>query len=199
MLGAANGRVSERGEWDIDESDSAELEDGFTKLVDDYADWLDGKRPAPPGAVSMPRNLNKIKNALEHPDSAGSIGCGVGRNMQAITKDGKIYPCHRYAGEDNFLLGTVENGLSREKVEEYYRSVLSLKDDHCSKCWARITCGGQCPWYISSSDGTVGHPDEQSCNGIRSGHEKQLWLLHRINKKTNNQIGAQELKSEEIK
>ena len=96
--------------------------------------------------------------------------------MAKITAKGELYPCHRYAGDEEFKLGDLETGLDREKVEDYYRRILAGYDAHCSKCWARFSCGGQCPWYLSKEDGSIGFPDEEGCDGIRKGTENSLAL-----------------------
>ena len=88
--------------------------------------------------VRLPTDIAEA--ALRTPDTGPRIRCGVGRNMQAITRDGKIYPCHRYAGEDAFQLGTIEEGIDRNRLRDYYKSIVDVKEDHCSHCWARHRC-----------------------------------------------------------
>lgn len=183
MLGTTNGRAYQKDNWDVQGDDIIDLHQDFEALIDEYLAWLDGKGSRPPGAASLPRNIGRIAKALQQPQTTPSIGCGVGRNMQAISREGKIYPCHRYAGEDAFLLGTVETGIDYERLTKYYESVIDVHEEHCSKCWARFTCGGQCPWYVSKGDGSVAHPDKESCDGIRSGHEKQLYLIHQLSRR----------------
>lgn len=183
MVGASDGRADKKESWDLGEEDAQEMHAGGEQFLDDYLAWIDGIGPKPDSAESAPRNLHTILEALRTPDTGPRIRCGVGRNMQAITRDGKIYPCHRYAGEDAFLLGTVEGGIDENRLRSYYESIVDVKEKHCSHCWARVTCGGQCPWYISKSDGTVIGPDEESCNGIRRGHERLLWLAHQLRRR----------------
>ena len=183
MLGVSNGRATEKGPWDVQGEDILDLSAGLDTLIDDFVRSIDENSTPPPGAESIPRNLSRLRAALDNPSVSPSIGCGVGRNMQAFSASGNIYPCHRYAGEDSFLLGSVDKGIDAARLRKYYKDVLDVKEDHCSKCWARFTCGGQCPWYISKATGEVGHPDEESCNGIRQGQEKQLWLINELAKR----------------
>jgi uncharacterized protein len=183
MLGATDGRADHKDPWDLDPSDVQELSEQGEASLSEYLDWIDGRSPRPADASQVTRNLGPILEALRSPDPRPKVRCGVARNMQAITREGKIYPCHRYAGEDAFQLGTLDAGLDPVKVEAYYGALLKVKEEHCSHCWARITCGGQCPWYISKESGEIGHPDEPSCNGIRRGHERQLWFVHQLMKR----------------
>jgi uncharacterized protein len=117
-----------------------------------------------------------LREALALPRRRAGVGCGVARNMQAIAADGAITPCHRYAGEREYRLGDLEHGFDAARVEGYYREILDNYDRHCSACWARLICGGQCPWYVSRPDGHVGLPDEASCDSIRRGLQRALWF-----------------------
>lgn len=183
MLGSSDGRAGEKESWDVSENDLVEMKQEHGEALDSYLAWLDGRGPRPSDAAQLARNVQPMLEALQNPNPAPKVRCGVGRNMQAVTRDGKIYPCHRYAGEDAYQLGTLETGLDARKVEDYYASLVRVKEQHCSHCWARVTCGGQCPWYISKTNGEIGLPDETSCNGIRSGHERQLWFVHQLKKR----------------
>lgn len=180
MLGSSNGRADHKDAWDIQPEDLGAMREANERSIDAYVAWLDGKAQRADSAAHLDRAVSDLQTALRTPSTAPSIRCGVGRNMQAISRDGKIYPCHRYAGDAAFELGTLEQGLDEQKVRSYYDGVLRVKEEHCSKCWARITCGGQCPWYISTSEGAILHPDEASCEGIRRGHERLLYLTHRL-------------------
>jgi uncharacterized protein len=96
--------------------------------------------------------------------------CGVCRNMKAVTPGGDLYPCHRYVGMPAFKLGNIhEGGPDKARVERYYHAIYSAYEEKCTKCWARYLCGGQCPWYLSNDQGTVGPPDDATCDSIRGG------------------------------
>ena len=180
MLGTSTGRANHKESWDLQPEDLDHMRTEIDRSVDAYVDWLEGAGPRPESATQVEKGVRHLLPSLQAPTTAPSIRCGVGRNMQAVTRDGKIYPCHRYAGEDAFLLGDLEGGLDETKVRRFYDSLLGVKEEHCSKCWARITCGGQCPWYISDPSGAIVHPDEPSCDGIRGGHERMLYLIHKL-------------------
>jgi uncharacterized protein len=199
MLGASDGRVGERAPYDIQLEDIADLHSEHEQSLVNYLSWLDGTGPRPNNAGQVQRNLGPILRALQEPNTEPQIGCGVARNMQAITRDGKIYPCHRYAGDDAYQLGTLEDGLDPAKVHSYYDALFKVKEEHCSRCWARITCGGQCPWRISKVTGEILHPDVESCNGIRSGHERQLWFAHQLQRRGQLMEPASEEDDEDVR
>ena len=182
MLGVSSGRADGKEPWDVQTEDVESMSESGSRAIDAYADWVRGQGERPTQAGSVERGLHEIMRALTQPTTAPSVRCGVGRNMQAVSRDGKIYPCHRYAGDEAFLLGTLEEGLDEQKLRDYYDALLRVKEEHCSSCWARITCGGQCPWYISNAEGEILHPDEESCDGIRNGHERLLYAVHELRK-----------------
>jgi len=96
--------------------------------------------------------------------------------MTAVTEHGDIYPCHRYVGQKSFIIGRIDGGVDQSRLRAYFRDVFRVYDRHCASCWARIICGGQCPWYLSKPDGEIVDPDSESCDNIRKGAEKMLWL-----------------------
>lgn len=131
-----------------------------------------------PGFIS--KNLQRIHEDISRAQLEQTPRpklCGVCRNMKAVTPGGDLYPCHRYVGMPAFKMGNIhEGGLDREKVSNYYRALHENFASHCTQCWARYLCGGQCPWYLSTDDGKVIPPDEASCDGIRSSMETSLAL-----------------------
>ena len=40
-------------------------------------------------------------------------GCGSGTEYLAVTPWGDLYPCHQFVGEENFLLGNVDEGINK--------------------------------------------------------------------------------------
>jgi len=183
MLGTAGGRAHAKGPADLTDSDIAELHGGLDQSIEEYVQWMNGTGPKPPGR-SLDRSIKEIAAKVEAGPHNGRVGCGVGRNMLAYSENGTLYPCHRYAGEEAFQLGDVAGGLDMLKLAAFYREILDVYDEHCSKCWARAICGGQCAHYISGPDGHVHPPDVAGCNHLRSAFEKRLWLYSLI--KRNN-------------
>jgi uncharacterized protein len=189
VIGASVGRAHAKGPHDLGAAEAADLEREFELVIDQTLAWLDGEGKKPAGD-SLAKLLARLEESLARPRLRPGIGCGVVRNMQAVTADGTIYPCHRYAGEQGYALGTLERGLDPERVEGYYREILDGFDRHCSRCWARFTCGGQCPWYLSRPDGHVGLPDAASCDAIRASTEKQLWLFDELRRRAERAAAA---------
>ena len=71
-------------------------------------------------------------------------GCGSGTEYLAVTPEGDLYPCHQFAGQPEFLLGSVFTGFSGNPVrEEFYCSNVYEKPE-CRECWAKYYCSGGC-------------------------------------------------------
>ncbi len=47
-------------------------------------------------------------------------GCGSGTEYLAVTPWGDLYPCHQFVGEEEFLLGNVEEGITNTNMSLSY-------------------------------------------------------------------------------
>jgi uncharacterized protein len=89
--------------------------------------------------------------------------------------DGNLYPCHRYVGMENYVLGHVETGIDRARFADYLRAYFRTKAK-CERCWAINICGGYCPWYVSNGDGTCSPPHDWWCEEVLGWLEQGIWL-----------------------
>jgi len=71
-------------------------------------------------------------------------GCGSGTEYLAVTPLGEIYPCHQFVGQDEYLMGDVDSGISRFDLQDEFRQCNVYMKDKCSKCFARFYCSGGC-------------------------------------------------------
>lgn len=69
-------------------------------------------------------------------------GCGSGLGFASIDIKGNIYPCMRFIGNEDYIIGHVETGFNEKRQMFYDRTV--YKRTHCRECWARHLCGGAC-------------------------------------------------------
>ena len=63
-------------------------------------------------------------------------GCGSGTEYLAVTPWGDLYPCHQFVGQEEFLMGNVDEGITKPEIAEEFRgcSVYSkgeLQDMFC--------------------------------------------------------------------
>ncbi len=191
VLGAAGGRAGERGPGDLLDEDLPALAAPLERSIAEYLRWVDGAGLRPGDAEATEEGVRHVMRALRTPAALASVGCGVGHNMRAVTESGAIYPCHRFAGEEAFAIGTLDGGLDRVRLEGFYRDLLAVKEEHCGKCWARFTCGGQCAWTLTRRDGSFVAPDEATCASIRRSHEGLLGLVHELARRGRLPEGAE--------
>lgn len=71
-------------------------------------------------------------------------GCGSGTEYLAITPWGDIYPCHQFVGQEEFLLGTVDTGVTNTPVRDEFKLCNVYAKDKCRDCFARFYCSGGC-------------------------------------------------------
>lgn len=71
-------------------------------------------------------------------------GCGSGTEYLAVTPWGDFYPCHQFVGQDDYLLGNVDEGLLNTKVRDEFKLCNVYAKDKCQDCFARFYCSGGC-------------------------------------------------------
>ena len=71
-------------------------------------------------------------------------GCGSGTEYLAVTPWGDLYPCHRFVGEEKFLLGNVDDGITNTEVRDEFKLCNVYAKDKCRDCFARFYCSGGC-------------------------------------------------------
>lgn len=71
-------------------------------------------------------------------------GCGSGTEYLAVTPWGDLYPCHQFVGQEEFLLGNVEEGITRPSICEEFQFCNVYAKTKCQECFARFYCSGGC-------------------------------------------------------
>ena len=71
-------------------------------------------------------------------------GCGSGTEYLAVTPWGDFYPCHQFVGQEEFLLGNVDIGLTNTEVRDEFKLCNVYAKDKCRDCFARFYCSGGC-------------------------------------------------------
>lgn len=71
-------------------------------------------------------------------------GCGSGTEYLAVTPWGDFYPCHQFVGEEGFLLGNVEEGITNTGVRDEFKLCNVYAKEKCRDCFARFYCSGGC-------------------------------------------------------
>ncbi len=71
-------------------------------------------------------------------------GCGSGTEYLAVTPWGDLYPCHQFVGEEEFLLGNVEEGITNTNMRDEFKLCNVYAKEKCKDCFARFYCSGGC-------------------------------------------------------
>lgn len=71
-------------------------------------------------------------------------GCGSGTEYLAVTPWGDLYPCHQFVGQEKFLLGNVDEGITNTAVRDEFKLCNVYAKDKCKDCFARFYCSGGC-------------------------------------------------------
>lgn len=106
------------------------------------------------------------------------FGCGIGRGMVGISISGDIYPCHRFAGQDDAKMGNIAD-YKAEGPNDYHRSIVNNLPK-CSVCWAKYFCGGGCFYDNKSRTGDMHIPDILYCDEMKRGMETAIYISTRL-------------------
>ncbi|MGL5677063.1 MAG: thioether cross-link-forming SCIFF peptide maturase [Cellulosilyticaceae bacterium] len=71
-------------------------------------------------------------------------GCGSGSEYLAATPDGKLYPCHQFAGMEEFEMGDVWKGVTNTEKRCEFEKCNVYSKEQCTQCWAKFFCSGGC-------------------------------------------------------
>ncbi|MBQ2711898.1 MAG: thioether cross-link-forming SCIFF peptide maturase [Clostridia bacterium] len=98
-------------------------------------------------------------------------GCGAGTEYLAVTPSGKIYPCHRFAENEEYVLGDVFERKLNEPLREMFGEANLLTKPKCKNCFARNHCSGGCSANSIYLEGDIHEPYQLSCEMMRKRTE----------------------------
>ena len=71
-------------------------------------------------------------------------GCGSGTEYLAVTPWGDFYPCHQFVGEEQYLMGNVDEGITKPEIQKEFGGCNVYTKKDCKDCFARFYCSGGC-------------------------------------------------------
>ena len=71
-------------------------------------------------------------------------GCGSGTEYLAVTPWGDLYPCHQFVGVKDFLMGNVDEGITRTDIRDEFKTCNVYAREKCKSCFAKFYCSGGC-------------------------------------------------------
>jgi uncharacterized protein len=109
-----------------------------------------------------------------------SLRCGACFGTTTVGADGTLYPCHRFVGMRNFMLGNVSEGINPSKVKAFWTMYYRSLPPSCDECWARGLCHRPCPWEVATSDGRFTPKCAYSCDSVRESFQRSAWMMWKI-------------------
>ena len=103
-------------------------------------------------------------------------GCGTGTEYLAVTPWGDLYPCHQFVGEEEFLLGNVDEGIAAPQTCDEFKGCNVYAKDKCRECFARFYCSGGCAANAYNFTGRIDDVHEISCELQRKRVECALMI-----------------------
>ncbi len=90
-------------------------------------------------------------------------GCGAGTEYLAVTPWGDLYPCHQFVGQEDFLLGNVDEGIINTELASKFASCNVYTKKECKDCFAKFYCSGGCMANSYHSTGDINGNYEIGC------------------------------------
>ncbi len=90
-------------------------------------------------------------------------GCGSGTEYLAVTPWGDLYPCHQFVGQEEFLMGNVEEGILRPDIRDEFKTCNVYAKEKCRNCFAKFYCSGGCAANSQHFHGKINDVYELGC------------------------------------
>lgn len=121
--------------------------------------------------------ITEIIKAL-HQREKKKYYCGIGKGYLAVSISGDIFPCHRFVGHQDFLMGNI---FQDEIENKKYIKNFGFSQKKCVNCWSRYLCGGGCMHNNFLSSNSLYEPDEDTCRQIRRTIEMAIYVYNELN------------------
>ena len=103
-------------------------------------------------------------------------GCGSGTEYLAVTPWGDLYPCHQFVGQEEFLMGNVDEGITRPEIADEFRSCSVYSKEKCRNCFAKFYCSGGCMANAYNFHGTIHEAYDIGCEMQRKRVECAIMM-----------------------
>ena len=105
--------------------------------------------------------------------------CSAGLYGFAIGSDGNIYPCQRFMGMEDYIIGNLDDGIDVDKILSYSHANVEEKKD-CQQCWIRYLCGGACMNMSVTRGGGIMETSRDTCEIYRALYETILMIYYEL-------------------
>ncbi len=90
-------------------------------------------------------------------------GCGSGTEYLAVTPWGDFYPCHQFVGQEEFIMGNVDEGIVRTDIRDTFKECNVYAKDKCKGCFAKFYCSGGCAANAYHFGGSINGSYDLGC------------------------------------
>ena len=159
-VGFAPVTTSPNRNYAIEDSGFDRMLGQFTALANEFLDHaLDNRH----------HGFSNVKDTLEelHKGMSKAYPCGAGLGLMGVATDGQVALCHRFAGSEEHSLGTVRDGVDRDRQTAFLEQHHLANKTDCHTCWARPLCSGGCYHEAHTRYGTTVQPNLHYCEWIR--------------------------------
>jgi uncharacterized protein len=170
-------------DYAIEDDGYGTMLDQFRALAWEFVEWSEQGRH---------HGFSNVKETVEeiHKGVSKAYPCGAGLGLVGVATNGEAALCHRFAGSDDHRIGSVHEGIDRERQAGFLDEHHLAEKPECHKCWARPLCSGGCYHEAHTRYGTTTHANLHYCDWIRSWTHTCLevygelserapeWLLH---------------------
>ena len=103
-------------------------------------------------------------------------GCGSGTEYLAVTPWGDFYPCHQFVGNEEFLMGNVEEGITRTDIQDEFKLCNVYAKPKCRECFARYYCSGGCAANAFQFHGSINDAYDLGCEMQKKRVERAIMM-----------------------
>ena len=119
-------------------------------------------------------------------------GCGSGTEYLAVTPWGDLYPCHQFVGQEEFLLGNVDQGIVNTAVRDEFKACNVYAKDACKDCFARFYCSGGCAANAWNFSGSITGAYDIGCEMQKKRIECALMIQAALSDGDGEEAGSEE-------
>ena len=103
--------------------------------------------------------------------------CGAGNEYFSVTPNGDLYPCHQFAGDSSFRMGSVFEGITKPELREKFKNSCLFTRKKCENCFAKFICSGGCSANNYHFNGDIDEPYETTCAMMKKRVECAMHIL----------------------
>lgn len=103
-------------------------------------------------------------------------GCGSGTEYLAVTPWGDLYPCHQFVGNEDFLMGNVDEGIIKPEIVKEFGNCNVYSKEKCKNCFAKFYCSGGCAANSYNFHGTINDAYDIGCEMQRKRVECSIMI-----------------------